>query len=587
MKTLFQSNRKTGKFDETVDTLLGAMSKLLAHIKGESCMTRLLQRIFYSLLFFIGAVTTTVHSLESLPLTTTFSSDGITSQVWNTSYRLGAITTIIAHTDATITIESSLMLEAIAGGHLIIMVDEGCTLTIHLKADFACIGLSDTDFFYIVVGGKGTTQFTFDPGVRFFLKKAIMRCLMQDTASSVKEHNTLLFSRITYQILEESSDKPVSLIFLQKAALEYVSLDDETEGYGAVAFDVSYQGSQPFNLIIAPDDTSNEGGINVYGKKLTSSGVFPTSSELVTPIPLAKRGGHKAYFRLIDDKAYHYHVPDKTDTEKMKQWMKRDATHARGLSIHNYNATMPPLACVYDKTIPYESSTWASSAQVYQAGFVLAENGLLEVGHRTFCLYYALSSNKDVSAQLASSYLPDITKYHNPSALCVDYYDSATMPLPTSSYESAGREASVRLHGASALYFAAGASSATSKPVSVDYTIAYGIYDGSWTPPTRPFQEGAYAFHLDEKYKPLTHDPHEITTHYFTDGEHVIEQWGKLSITSVFGKQGHLPAGKIMLLSIPLDHTGKEKGPVTTLKPIPLLLDTTVYTLPEAFVTGG
>jgi len=399
---------------------------------------------------------------------------------------------------------------------------------------------------------------------------------------------TTYFEKWSYDTDETNTDlSQHSFIKVGKnSVLEYVSpyrrgiavttAGEEDNYTGKFYFDPSNKGSGRLILDIAAGDTPGDfkdGAVNLYGSFVEGSGwsgIYDVvESDLRTSVSHNVRAGVGAYFRVTNEVALEHYQNNTVDGETYPtNWatFQSNSANRQGLVVINRNQSLPRFANNYDQVTTLTNSMWYQ-ANTYQTGFVLGNNGIIEIMHNCFLDYIAGSKNTTITdgthtqagATVSSSdtHYQTKVKKHNPAALIVDGYEFTYANDSTFTY-SASSMAQIKLHGHAGVFARVGAASSSGKLLNETITysgvlssaatgsyvagvIGKGNYDAVSVP---VLVAGTTTLTSDQSAEP--------------EGEHAIDIEGVLKILSVDSPEGYTRDGYLNIPTILIDHRGNE-----------------------------
>ncbi len=338
------------------------------------------------------------------------------------------------------------------------VIEQGSILEVQVLNDliFQSNGLVPM---HIGVRGKGKVQFRLPCGKNITLTGANWRVLMEQNLTEQRADSQLSFDRWSldpdvdngvnldtslHSIIRIGQNSSFSFISQVKSGLVSDALN---YGYGSVSFDPSNSGTGRMILQIdsgsAPVDFT-DGAFMIYGSYVLGSGVSVTdvqTSDMRNNVTYKYRAGINAAMRIGD--ALVRAAYSDTTIPTLHTYLN-DPLNNRGLVVLNYNNSYPLLANNYDQTrASYAgdlstlvggliSSQWFV-ANTVQNGFVLGNNGTLEIENNRFLDYFACRTNASSAnfpkdgvhvptgaTESGSTHAPDKVKLHNPSAFIID-----------------------------------------------------------------------------------------------------------------------------------------------------------------------
>ena len=347
-----------------------------------------------------------------------------------------------------------------------------------------------------------------------------------------------------------------------------------------VAFDPSSAGTGRMILELAKGVSNGDfkdAAVNIYGSRITGTGVSETDVQNIdfrTGVNQKYRAGIQATMRIENSLA---------KTVLGAEW----ATHAAstgnrlGLVVMNYNRSFPRLANNYDGTVEsgdpdvvygLTNSKWFT-ANTVQTGFVLGNNGMIDVAHSRFLDYFAAGATvgtdefpvagvhvKDEAAVAADgTHHESKIKKHNPSALIVDGHvfraTGTTISKDTNYAYDSNDIAQIQFEGNAGMFVRVAASSSTGT------LINFGINADGTTGATATYVDGTIGKGTYDGKVINVMDGAAISTHQSSslDGEIALDVEGKLRIKSTEAvTESHAPAGFINVPTVLLDHHGQE-----------------------------
>lgn len=429
----------------------------------------------------------------------------------------------------------------------------------------------------------------------------LVRVLMEQKRSEAADAPIVSFEKWSYAAADSNTDLTLhSFIKIgQHSTFEFVSqhkngLPDNTGsvdyGYGAVEFDPSNQGAGRLVLEIAKGVTDGDfadGCFDIYGSYIEGSGASVTdvlTADFRTGITHKYRAGLEATVRIADGVLRTHYDGDASGLATHLA----DTDNRRGLVIINHSHSFPRLANNYDQAVAQASEEEYAAegffgltdtqwyiANTTQTGFVLGNNGTLEVQHNTFIDYIAGAVDAPLSkfpvagthvkagATTASSdtHYQTKVKKHNPAALIIDGYayrktGTTAAKDPAFVYDSTD-VAHIKLRGNAGLFVRVGAQKDADAIVKlsidadetraddmsktyIDATIGKGTYNGVWV----PFMDGD-----------------AVSNEQSINGEVALDIEGAVRVVSsdvTIGSTEYTANGYINVPSILIDHCGKE-----------------------------
>lgn len=428
-----------------------------------------------------------------------------------------------------------------------------------------------------------------------------VRILMEQKRSEAADAPMVSFEKWSYAAADSNTDLALhSFVKVgQHSTFEFVSqhkngLPDSTGsvdyGYSAVEFDPSNQGTGRLIIDIAKGVTDGDfadGSFNIYGSYIEGGGAGVTdvvTADFRTGITHKYRAGLEATVRIADGVLRTHFDGDAAGLATHLA----DTDNRRGLVILNHNHSFPRLANNYDQATAQGTEEEYTAdgffglvdtqwfvANTTQTGFVLGNNGTLEVQHNTFLDYIAGAANAPLTefpvagthvkagATTAStdSHYQTKVKKHNPAALIIDgyaYRKTGTTAAEDLAFVYDSTDiAHVKLLGNAGMFVRVGAQSAAdalaklsinadgtraddTSNTYIDATIGKGAYDGFWI----PFMDGA-----------------DVSAEQSTNGEVALDIEGPVRFVSsdvTIGETEYTAAGYVNVPSVLLDHRGKE-----------------------------
>lgn len=386
---------------------------------------------------------------------------------------------------------------------LVFNVEEGKTLTIKVWNDLAFLPNATGEVsLFTTFRGKGKTVFSLPSGVTLSFGEPVataatcgthVRVLMDQVQGSTPPTPQVVFEKWSYGSDSVNSDTSKhtivrigvfsSFIFVSPNAVG-TSESTNNPGTGVVAFDPSNSGFGRliFEIAKGADDVEySDGGFNIYGSRVAVEGATPTNLELRKNVHHEFRAGRRAIVRIVDD-VLKRSFGENFDGYKASRKLPENR---RGLVVINNNHSFPRLANWLDQVVGgnLSQSKWYLS-RTYQNGFVLGNNGSLEIEQNLFLDYIAGATNVRVNELSCSSSIP-----HNPSALIVDGLAFNVDALSDYVYNDSSSTARITLIGNAGIYARCGARSDT-EAIDVNArtlkggdliacTIGSGTYNGS------------------------------------------------------------------------------------------------------------
>jgi len=381
----------------------------------------------------------------------------------------------------------------------------GSVLEVQLLNNLICQG-NGAKPFYFGVRGKGEVRFRIPCGKNITFRStahntagAHVRILMDQNRAEMEQYSQLSFVPWSVETDEVNTNTALhSVIEIgQNSSFTFVSqhksgLVDPTGaidyGYGCVAFE-PFTGTGRMILKIAAGNEAadfKDGAFNIYGNYVAGSGINETdvrTADLRENVLYKYRAGIAATLRI--DNAVQL---AQYDEEEVAEFLG-DSLNKRGLVVLNYNNSYPRLANNYDQTlveaaeedlgsvVGLTSSKWFE-ANTVQTGYVLGNNGILEVKTHRFLDYFAGRVNAELAdfpidgvhvaedATLENgTHTAATVKKHNPSAFIIDGYafrktGTTAAADPLFEYDSPVTEfAQIILRGNAGIYARVGADS--------------------------------------------------------------------------------------------------------------------------------
>ncbi len=315
---------------------------------------------------------------------------------------------------------------------------------------------------FIGVRGKGEVRIRIPFGKNITFRSASpttagahVRILMEQNKAQMEASSQLSFvswgvdeddvntDSTLHSVIEIGQNSSISFISQHKSGL--VDPEDVLDyGYGSIAFDPSNNSTGRMIVKIASGATAvdfKDGALMIYGSYVEGSGISDTdvlTSDFRTNVVYKYRAGVAATLRIIDSVAR-----GEVTSGNLNTYM-RTSSNSRGLVVLNYNNSFPRLANNYDQMLAvalpedFESDGLLTDSKWFQAntvqnGFVLGNNGIIEIENNRFLDYFACRTNasnanfpKDgVHVPTGSTdedglHINSQVKKHNPSALIVD-----------------------------------------------------------------------------------------------------------------------------------------------------------------------
>jgi hypothetical protein len=492
-----------------------------------------------------------------------------------------------------------------AGADCILLCDvlaAGSVLEVQLLNNLICQG-NGAKPFYFGVRGKGEVRFRIPCGKHITFRStahntagAHVRILMDQNRAEMEQYSQLSFVPWSGEEDEINTDTSLhSVIEIgQNSSFTFVSqhksgLVDPTGsidyGYGCVSFE-PFTGTGRMILKIAGGNAAadfKDGAFNIYGNYVAGSGINETdvhTADLRENVLYKYRAGIAATMRINNT------IELAQYTEEEASGFLNDLLNRRGLVVLNYNNSYPRLANNYDQTVleaaeediesvvGLTSSKWFE-ANTVQTGFVLGNNGVIDIATHRFLDYFAGRVNADLSEfpidavhVAEDATLEDGThtaakvKKHNPSALIVDGYafrktGTTAAADPLFEYDSPTTEfAQILLRGSAGVYarVAADSESGVMSNVTID---GDGTQSGdtsntyvSGTLGRAPYDGSSVMLYTEEGV---------VDPAISLEGEIAVDVEGPLRIKSTATFDDALPPlGYITLPSILINHRGVE-----------------------------
>jgi len=455
---------------------------------------------------------------------------------------------------------------------------------------------------FVGVRGKGKVKFRLPWGrVLVFSSTdsstpgAHLRILMEQNLIQMQTSSQLSFESWAYasdEVVNTDPDAHTLIIMGQNSSCGFISqhksgLVDESGaldyGYGSICFDPSNSGRGRMVLRINAGDTPvdfTDGSFMIYGSYVEGTGLTSTevlTADMRTNVVHKYRAGLGATMRI--DNA----IGLAAAGEDAEAYIT-DSAYARGLVVINHNRSFPLLANNYDQTTAgldhEEEYTGLTDSKYFlantvQTGFVLGNNGIIEVQNGRFLDYFAGGINAPSSqfpvagthvatgaTATDGTHSDTKVKKHNPSALIIDGYAyrktgttaaddvSFEYDAPTTDY------AQILLYGNAKLFARVAAASGSglvgARTIDADGTTHTG-FEGHYINCTlgAASYDGSSVMIRDDEGNPVS----SISTL----GEVAIDIEGPVKIFSLPSVDGFVDAlGAINLPSVLLDHTGSE-----------------------------
>jgi len=436
---------------------------------------------------------------------------------------------------------------------------------------------------YVSFRGKGKTKFRLPSGqiLSFGGTSTVgthVRVLM-DLGSTETGNKQVVFEKWSYSGDDTDTDltKHTYVKIGQNSSFIYVSQHKvgvdggESYGYGSVGFDPSNSKSGRLILDIAKGVSAGDfkdGAFNIYGSFVGVADQVVTNTDLRSSVVPRYRAGLGALFYITDD------VARAANSESLAAHIA-DAANQRGLVVINRNQSLPRLANNYDQMTTATDSQYYSSvltltnsrwfvANTYQTGFVLGNNGVIDIEHNRFIDYVAGTKNTTISDGVhtqpgatltdADTHHESMVKKHNPSALIVDghVFSANNTANADTDYAYLGTDvAQIKLRGRAGIFARVGASSNNGELLNETVGVD-GILSSSTT-------ESYLACVINKAvYKDgyLAGDTPHVSSE--PEGEHAIDFEGTAKISSFVNQDGQIKAGYINIPTVLIDHAGRE-----------------------------
>ncbi|MDQ5890663.1 MAG: hypothetical protein QG604_537 [Candidatus Dependentiae bacterium] len=462
---------------------------------------------------------------------------------------------------------------------------------------------------YIGVRGKGEVRFRLPCGKNITLNGAHLRILMEQTLAQMQASSQLSFVRWSlsadtdhgvnldpslHSVIEVGQNSSVSFISQHKSGL----VDDSGAldyGYGSLLFDPSNNSTGRMILKITAGSEAadfTDGSFMIYGSYVEPTGLGSAevvTSDMRTNVVYKYRAGIAAAVRISDALARSGYEPD---SDELSAFLS-EPTNSRGLVVLNYNNSFPRLANNYDQTIAQFSGDLSSlegglitskwfAANTVQNGFVLGNNGILEIENNRFLDYFACRVNtalenfpKDGVHVVTSAttgdgtHASDKVKQHNSSAFIIDgnaFRKTNTTAAQDPAFEyDATDVAQIFLRGNAGIYARVAADSVsgvltvgTTDEAGVGLTIGTdGLRDAGFSGTYIGGTIGQASY--DGFSVMMLDDFGDIVPEISLIGEIAIDVEGQVSIISTTTFDEVIaPNGYINMPSIMIDHRGQE-----------------------------
>lgn len=483
--------------------------------------------------------------------------------------------------------------------------DADSVLTINVLNDlFFTSNNTGNKAMYLSFRGKGLVKFRLPSGrtISFGPEDASstvgtkVRILMEQKKTQADEQAQVSFEKWSYAATGPNSDltkhtyikvgRLSSFEFVSPHASGLPSADIGVDGYGTVEFDASSQGTGRLILDLAKGTANGDfqdAAFNVFGSRVIGTGLSETDVQTVdmrTGVVNKYRAGIAATMRVTDRVVRAHYGGDSAG------WTTHAAStdNQRGLVVLSHNHSYPRLANNYDQRTAVaavedfgsvtglDESMWFV-ANTVQCGFVLGNNGILEVEHNQFVDYYACGINvphaefpkanvhvaTDATTGADDTHHASKVKKHNPAALIVDgnaFRVTGTTAAKDANFAYDSTDyAHIILRGNAGLFTRVAASSSSglmmNAAINADGTTAA---DGTYIDGT--IGKGSY----DGISVPVL-DGSNISAHQSAnlDGECALDIEGALRVVSTASSDDvHAANGYINVPTIMIDYRGKE-----------------------------
>ena len=227
-----------------------------------------------------------------------------------------------------------------------------------------------------------------------------------------------------------------------------------------------------------------------------------------------------------------------------------------------------------------QESRWAQHSRAYHPGFIVGNNGQIDIWHNLFLDYVGCAVNRAVDPEVlaGSGATTADVKWRNPSALIIDGFGAYDPSADTSwdmAYAGASStQALITLRGSGGMFVRCGASAQTGTVIRaveevastgldmLDAAIGTGAYNGVCVPVLA--LDGTRSLHetiaVTSDGSPVLSDEGGVRC---LDGEHALIVEGPLTLKSILGRFGFAPNGYINVPSLRIDHTGTELAGVS------------------------
>ena len=495
---------------------------------------------------------------------------------------------------------------------LIFRVKANKVLTVELLNDLLFTGNdTGTKPLYVSFRGKGTTQFrmpsgrtiSFGPETPGTSTVGTVVSVLMDQELAETNKAQVVFEKWSYEADGINADltKHSYVRFGQNSALRYLSYHKSglpetglTYGYGTVEMDPTNKGSGRLILDIAKGATAGDfrdGAVNICGMRVIGTG--PTGGEVevlntdmrtqtaTTGVQPRQRAGLGAIFRITDNVAFwHHETVDSANYPRNWTTYRTDKNNRRGLVILNNNQSLPRFANNYDMTttttdaIHFGSVTKLTDskfyvADTYQTGFVLGNNGTIDINHNRFIHHHAGAINAGITdgvhvatgaTAAGKTHDAQYVKNHNPAALFVDDYVYSTNTTASADallFYEGNNQAQITMKGHAGLFVSVGASSDTglflNETINADGTLKT---DGTGLYVAGTIGKGVF----DGTSVTVFSAPRVIAADQSLalDGEYAMDIEGPLKVTSTDSAAADPADGFINMPTILLDHAGNE-----------------------------
>jgi|GEM_PF-1928519 len=488
---------------------------------------------------------------------------------------------------------------------------------------------------FVGVRGKGEVRFRLPWGAHISFKAtsasnagAHLRVLMEQNQAQMKTSTQLSFVSwgLTADSVSTDNTKHTIIEFGQNSSFVFLSqhktgLVDSTGaldyGYGSISFDPSNSSTGRMVLKLDAGQTPLDfvdAAFNIYGCYVCGSGVTPTDiltadmrtlralPDTPNGVVYAYRAGLGAMLR-IDDAVARDAFAD--DAIGLVSYLQTPA-NMRGLAVINYNRSFPRLANNYDQTqadIPASGTAATPLTQSFyflanevQPGFILGNNGIIEIQNNRNLDYYAAGVNApldefpapdihvpDGSTTTGGQFASNQVKQHNPSAFIIDGYAfrrTGTTAVYDADFEydaPLSDYAQISLFGNAGVFARVAADSVSGRMQNVT-TNAGGTQYADFTGTYLDGSIGAAAY--DGLSVMMRNDDGSIASTISPFGEVVIDVEGPLHVRGQDTLDEHVATkGFLNIPSILLDNAGREfvvtGGHLSLAGPRPLSLAST------------